>query len=335
MKKQILFFVFLLVILSATLLSCHHYSRNVPEIPQNELPKVQVKIHRYGKALFSIDLKNFKTGLQKIKPQFLPFLNANLNDTANINKLYRYVTDTQIRYVYHKTMKAFPRLNFEQQQLKEAFAHIKYYFPTYHLPKVYTYISNLYYQQPVMKQGNTVVIALDDYLGKNFQLYSDLNIPLYHRRCMTRKNIITDVMRVLYQQDFRQPFQPKTLLDNMMEAGKELYFLDAMLPNTPDTLKICYTGKQLQWIKKNKKAVWAVLVNNRFLYSTDYMLLIKMTQPGPFSDGFSHASPPALARWFGWQMVLKYMHKYPKTTLNQLFKMKNAQTLLIKSGYKP
>jgi hypothetical protein len=336
MKKQSIFSLLFLVSMSFGLVSCHHSQQNVPVVPENKLPKVQVKIHRYGKALFSINLKNFKAGLEKIQPEFLPFLNASLNDTANVNKLFRYVSDTQIQYVYHKTMKLFPNMNPEQRQLQSAFAHIKYYYPSYHLPQVYSYISDLYYEQPVMKQGNSVVIALDDYLGEKFPLYIDLNIPRYHRRCMTKENMVVDVVRTLYQGDFQpKKIYPKTLLDNMLEAGKALYFIDAMLPDIPDTLKVCYTGKQLQWMEKNKKAVWAVLVKNRFLYSSDYMLINKMTQPGPFSDGFSHASPPAMARWFGWQMARKYMHDHPKITLQQFLKMKDAQTFLEDSGYKP
>jgi len=335
MKKQLFFSFLLLLFLSVTLFSCRHANRNVPVVPHSKLPKVQVKIHRYGKVLFSQDLNNFQAGLKKIKPDFLPFLNANLNDTANVNQLYRYVTDTQIRYIYHKTMKTFPQLNREQQQLQSAFAHLKYYYPAFPVPKVYTYISNLYYKRPVMKQDNTVVVALDDYLGEKFPLYIDLNIPQYHRRCMTKENLVVDVVRTLYRYSFQQNIRPKTLLDNMMEAGKELYFLDAMLPDIPDTLKICYTQKQLKWMERNKKEVWAVMVKNRFLYSTDYMLINKMTQPGPFSDGFSHASPPAMARWFGWQMVRKYMQGHPKVTIQKLLKMRDAQTLLEDSGYKP
>ena len=333
--KRTFLSVFLLFFLLAVISSCGHSKREIPAVPERKLPKVQVNIHRYGKALFSLDLKNFKADLKKIKPEFLPFLNGNLNDTANIHKLYAYVTDTQIRYVYHKTIKVFPNLNRERQQLRSAFAHLKYYYPAYRLPEVYTYVSDLDYEQPVMKNDYAVVIALDDYLGKNFPLYTDLNIPLYHRRCMTKKNIAVDIVKTLYRQDFRQHFQPKTLLDNMMEGGKELYFLDVMLPDVPDTLKICYTQKQLQWMKQNKKAVWAVMVKNRFLYATGYMLINKMMQPGPFSDGFSHNSPPAMARWFGWQMVREYMWKHPKITLQQLLKMKDAQTLLEDSGYKP
>lgn len=335
MKKQFIFFLIFGFIVSAGLPSCQNPTHTVPVVPENKLPKVQVKIHRYGKALFGIQLKDFKAGLKKIQPDFLPFLNASLDDTANVNQLYRYVSDTQIQYVYHKTLQAFPNLNREQQQLQSAFAHLAYYYPGYALPEVYTYVSDLYYEHPVMKQGRSVVIALDDYLGAKFPLYTDLNIPRYHRRCMANENMVVDVVRTLYQNDFQQNIHSKTLLDNMLEAGKELYFVDAMLPEVADTLKICYSGSQLQWMEKNKKEVWAVIVRNRFLYSTDYMLINKMTQPGPFSDGFSHASPPAMARWFGWQMVRQYMKGHPKVTLQKLLKMKDAQTFLEDSGYKP
>ena len=335
-KRKVFFTGFLFTfILLLGLASCHSSRHNVPEIPESKLPKVQVIIHRYGKALFGLDRHHFQAGLKKLKPQFLPFLNADLNDTANVNRLYRYVTDTQILYVYHKTIAAFPQLKREEKQLSRAFAHLKYYYPAYRLPEVYSYVSDLYYEQPVMKQGQTVVIALDDYLGKDFPLYSDLNIPQYHRRCMVPAQIVPDIMRTLYRDDFQKNIHPKTLLDNMLEAGKALYFLDAVMPDVPDTIKICYTGKQLAWMQKNRKEVWAVLVRNRFLYSSDYMLINKMTQPGPFSDGFSHQSPPMMASWFGWQMVRQYMREHPQTTLEQLFKKKDAQQFLMDSGYKP
>ncbi len=335
MKKHIFISAIFFFGIAGMLTSCHQGQREIPVVPQSKLPRVQVKIHRYGKALFSLDTVHFKSALKKIKPEFLPFLNADLDDTAHINQLLRYVSDTQIRHIYHITLRKYPQLQTEEKALSSAFAHLKYYFPEYVLPDVYTYVSDLYYEQPVMKQGHTVVIALDDYLGENFPLYIDLNIPKYHRRCMVKQQMVPDVMRTLYQQDFYKNMHPKTLLDHMLEAGKKLYFLDAMLPAVPDTLKICYTGRQWQWMTKNRKEVWAVIVRNRFLYSSDYMLINKMTQPGPFSDGFSHDSPPAMGAWFGWQMVRKYMARHPKTTLEQLLKKRDAQQFLEDSGYKP
>jgi len=122
--KRTFLSVFLLFFLLVVMSSCGHSKRKIPAVPESKLPKVQVKIHRYEKALFGLNLKNFKTDLKKIKPEFLPFLNADLNDTANINKLLAYVTDTQIRYIYHKTIKVFPNLNRERQQLSSRHLHI-------------------------------------------------------------------------------------------------------------------------------------------------------------------------------------------------------------------
>ena len=122
--KRTFLSVFLLFFLLVVLASCRQSKRKIPVVPESKLPKVQVNIHRYGKALFRLDLKNFKADLKKIKPEFLPFLNADLDDTANVNKLYNYVTDTQISYVYQKTIKVFPNLNRERQQLRSAFAHL-------------------------------------------------------------------------------------------------------------------------------------------------------------------------------------------------------------------
>lgn len=315
--------------------SCSNRRTHGPVVPASKLPKTAVKIHRYGKALFSIDTLHFQEGLKKLKKQFSYFLDADLNDTANVNQLYRYVTDTNIMKVYQKTMEVYPNLNSLEKKLSSAFAHFKYYFPNYKLPQVFTYVSDLYYMHPILRRDSVLVIALDDYLGQDYQPYEDLNIPDYHRRCMQKAFIPIDVMNSLYSHYFYPSIPAGDVLAKMINAGKRLYFLDAMMPMTPDSVKIGYTGKQITWMENHKKDVWAVLVKNNLLYSTNYMAMNKLTEPGPFSDGFSRNSPAAMGNWFGWQIVRKYMSKYPKTTLQQLFNMKDAQNILQRSGYKP
>lgn len=334
MKKFVFpaIFVFTMLMLVQ---SCENQKAYGPEVPASLLPNVKVNIHRYGQALFSLDTLHFKAGLIKLKKSFPYFLDADLNDTANLNQLFNYVTDTEIIHIYHRTMKVFPKVNHLEQALGSAFSHLKYYFPKYQLPGVYTYVSDLYYEQPIIRRDSVLVIALDDYLGKDFLPYSWLNIPLYHRRCMQKAFIPVDVVRAIYNHNFKPPYHSGTLLDRMIELGKRLYFLDAMLPKVPDSLKICYTSRQMNWIEKYKRDVWAALIKNSLLYSTNYMMINKMSQPGPFSDGFSRNSPPAMAKWFGWQIVREFMVKHPKTTLLQLLKMKDSQAILQESGYKP
>lgn len=334
MKK---FPVFAVAMLSVVLLlqSCGHRRRYGPIVPASKLPKVTVEIHRYGKALFGLDTLHFQEGLKRLKKTFPYFLDANLNDTANVNQLYRYVTDTAIIHVYHHTMKVYPDLKRLERNLSSAFSHFKYYFPDYSLPKVYTYISDLYYEHPILRRDSVLVIALDDYLGQNYLPYEELNIPDYHRRCMQQAFISVDVMNAVYNHYFYPSIPAGDVLDRMINAGKRLYFLDAMMPMTPDSVKIGYSGNQIKWMEDYKKDVWAALIKDNLLYSTNYMVMNKLTRPGPFTNGFSRQSPGAMGNWFGWQIVRKYMSRYPKTTLKQLLNIKDAQNILQKSGYKP
>jgi len=315
--------------------SCSESGRKKPEVAVSKLPKIMLTIHRYGKALFEADTMDFATSLKALKKSFPYFLDADLDDTANVKKLYDYVADTQIIRIAKQTFAIYPELTKQEKLLGSAFAHLKYYFPNYSLPTVYTYISDLYFEQPVIKQDSVLIIALDDYLGPSYPLYAALNIPRYKTRCMQAKNIVPDVMRTLYLTDFKSNRRTSTLLDKMIENGKLLYFLDAVLPNFPDSLKICYTGRQMKWIEEHKQDVWAFLIANKMLYSTDYMAINELTQAGPFTKGFGNDSPPAIANYLGWQIVSAYMQRFSHTSLHQLFKMKDAQKLLKDSRYKP
>jgi hypothetical protein len=88
----------------------------------------------------------------------------------------------------------------------------------------------------------------------------------------------------------------KTLLDNMIFNGKILYLLDAMLPETDDSLIIAYKNSQLEWCKTNEAFIWAHLLENKLLYSTDHTSAEQVHERGPFYSGASAGNHrPALA----------------------------------------
>ncbi len=332
-KKNLFFGISVLLTVLMFTFSCKNENRY--DIPENELPQINIKIKRYGKALFEADTSNLKQELKKLQKRFPVFLAGDLDDTANFNQLYEYVTDTQIIKVYRKTVEVYPDLNDIEKQLSNAFAHLKYYFPGYKIPGVYTYVSDIRFEQPVIKADTLLIIALDDYLGKDCEFYPLFNIPRYKTRCMTRNNIAVDAMKEIYSVDFYHGNKTRTVLDRMIERGKQLYFLDITMPRLPDTLKICYTGKQLQWMKNRKKDAWAALIGNKLLYSTQFEAIRELTEEGPFSKGFGNNSAPAIGTWFGWQIVRAFMEKNKNVTPEQLFKITDAQKILEQSGYKP
>jgi uncharacterized protein YjaZ len=126
-----------------------------------------------------------------------------------------------------------------------------------------------------------------------------------------------------------------TLLDEMIEAGKRLYFVDAMIPATEDCYKIGYTQAQADWIIKNEAHVWAAIIENRMLYASDGQTIRLFMADGPFTAEFSKESPPRLGEWIGWQIVKRYMSNSDEVTLPQLMNETDAQKILTLSRYKP
>lgn len=328
--------LFVFLILSILFLnSCINGEKKPFFISTSELQEAEVEIHRYGKALFSLDTTQMKSGLKSIQNEFALFLGSNLDDEANVQQIYDFVSDTQLISIYKKTMEVYPNLEDTEEQISDAFSRYLYFFPEKKLPSVYTYISDMYFEKPVMQTDSALVVALDVYLGSSFPLYQQLGLPFYKVRCMEPSNLPVDVMKTLYFNELAPHSKQRTLLDRMIESGKLLLYLDAVLPDTPDSLKICYTGKKLEWARQNEENVWAFLVGNKLLYSTDYKTQVKLIQDGPFTTGFSNQSPSRLGVFIGWQIVKSYASRHPEVSLEQFLQMTDSQKILQKSGYKP
>ena len=326
----IFFFIALLFIQS-----CETRSFKGPKIDESLLEIGDVKIHRYGKALFEIDTTDFLSEVRSMQNEFPLFLGYDIGNSNKLLPLYEYVTDTQLISISKKTMEVYPDLISEENQLSDAFSRYHYFFPDKKIPVVYTYISDLYFEKPVIVDDSVVIIALDVYLGESFTKYRSLGLPYYKIRCMTPDNIVVDVMKSLYVANLNHRNKQKTSLDKMIAAGKLLYFLDAVLPDIPDSLKICYITDQMKWVEENKKNVWAFMVKNKLFYSADYKIQTKLMEDGPFTKGFSNDSPPRLGIWLGWKIVREYMDKHPNISLESLLKNEDAQVIFNQSGYKP
>jgi CheY-like chemotaxis protein len=124
-------------------------------------------------------------------------------------------------------------------------------------------------------------------------------------------------------------------IDKISVYEYDTILLDLMLPETPDTVKIGYTQKQLAWCRDNEKNIWAFLIDNELLYASGAETMRKFFTDGPFTHEFSRQAPARIGEWTGWQIVRSYMLKNPTVTPAQLFADDDAQSILIKSGYRP
>ncbi|MBN1198850.1 MAG: hypothetical protein JXA23_05830 [Bacteroidales bacterium] len=316
------------------LVSCRFSSSRL-QVDVSEVPLEEVVIHRYDQALFAIPLGQLQEGLMQIRPQFSFFLNTDLSDSLKINNLKEYLTNIRTIEFYTASRERFPELTNLEHDFTDAFRHLIYYFPDATIPRVYTYISGGEYEHPVQYVDSVLLIALDAYLGTGFTPYGADGLPLYKVARMEPDFILPDCIRILGEAYYPVIYPGNTLLDQMVDAGKRLYFLDAMIPDYPDRFKIAYTEKQMEWIKTNESQVWAAIIENQLLFASRGSIIRTFMADGPFTADFSPASPPRLGEYLGWRIVKAYMEENPEITLQGLIGENDTQKILSGSKYKP
>jgi hypothetical protein len=326
--------VVILVSLTLILLSsCSRDSRVKSAVQDVEIEKVNIK--RYELALFTVDTLQIKKELEQLQNDFGPFLNADLSDPANISRIQDFVSDTSVRSIYQITMDHYADLDFLEEELTLAFKHIRFYFPEWTAPEVYSYVSGLYYEVPVSYNGFELIIALDMYLGEDFKLYRKIGMPLYQIQQMNREKIVADCIEEIIRSVFVSDPPPGNLLDKMITEGKIIYLADKFIPLEDDENKIGFTKEQMKWCGQNEASMWAYFIENDLLFTTDPLLMKRFTNDGPFTAAFGKESPARAAVWVGWQITRSYMGRNKSSTPADLVMKHNSMEILQASGYKP
>ncbi|NOX48045.1 MAG: hypothetical protein GXO89_13810 [Chlorobi bacterium] len=324
-------FVFLIAIF---LFSCNSESGKL-DINIDDISIKPVHIKRYGQALFNIDKEHLKSELGKLQKEFPAFIGDDLVDTIKLMKVSNFINDPLLIDAAKECNKKFPDLSFLEDELTEAFKHLKYYFPDFEPPEVYSYISGFDHEYPIIYDGRMMLIALDMYLGPDYPPYEKLGVPMYRIQKFGKEFIVRDCVDQIAHTMMGNREHGRNILDLMVLQGKYLYFLDAILPNTSERIKIKYSKPQQEWAKKNETNLWAFIIENEVLYSTDKNVEKKLLLDAPFTSYFGNESPPRLGEWVGWKIVKRFMQNNPTVTLEDLLKDEDSQGILQKSRYKP
>jgi len=81
--------------------------------------------------------------------------------------------------------------------------------------------------------------------------------------------------------------------------------------------------------------MWATLIENKFLFSTDRFTIDKFILEGPFTKDFGRESPGRAAVWIGFRIVGAYMANNADVTLQQLMDDTDYMKILNQSTYNP
>jgi len=314
------------------------------KIPDVSKVNVDVKLERFEKDFFNADTTQMVVAFDGMNKKYQAFF---IDYVQNILALSppqdSMMKDAKFfiasyKPVYDSSLTIFKNFDAITNEIKKGMQFVKYYFPKYPLPKkVITFIGPMNsFQNLITPEG--LYVGLQLYMGKDFSWYNTDRFQVEYPKFVSRKfdqqyipvNCMKNIIEDLY------PTNPsgQTLVEQMVEAGKRLYLLDAFLPNTADTLKTGYTAEQLKGCYENEINIWGLFVNNDLLFTSDPALMKDYMNDAPNTAALGEKSPGLIGHFTGWQIVKKWMEKNDKKTLPDLMKTPPKQ-IFEESKYKP
>ena len=335
MKKfPVLFFVIFLF-------SCHQ-----SDIPDVSNIKIDLKVQRFEKDFFSIDTTKILPEMERLRLSYPNFINDFMNQILGFNSrsspdsVSKYVTlfIRDYRFVKDSATKIYADFEPIEKNIRKSLQFVKYYFPAYKPPsKVITFIGPFDGYSDVLT-SDALAVGLQLHMGKNFSFYkSDIAHDLFPDY-ITQKfepgyipvNCIKNIIDDLYP----DKSAGKPLVEQMVEKGKRLYLMDKFLPYSEDFRKIGYSEKQLSDCFKNEAVIWDFFLANDLLNNADQNIVKNYIGDSPKTQELGDDSPGNIGSFAGWQIVKKYVNKYPSISLEELMK-KDSREVYASSRYKP
>jgi len=305
------------------LFSCEQESQVEQDIEKID---VDFTVERFDKAFGNAtpdELPKLKAAFPFMFPKQYPdeFWEARMQDTLQ-------------QQLMTESSQIFDDFSQEKDDITRLFQHVKYYFPEFRIPRVITTTSSVDYRNKVIVTDTLVLISIDTYLGKDHKFYD--GISTYLKANFERNQMVVDLAAAYAEKQTYQTAR-KTLLDEMIYYGKQLYFKDIMIPFVSDGDKIGYTETQLEWAVENEWFIWNYFIGEELLYDTNAKLPSRFINPAPFSKFYleqvDNESPGRVGQYIGWQIVKSYMANNDVTIKSML----TAEPLEIfnNSKYKP
>ena len=276
------------------------------------------------------------------------FAESSINELPKLKKAYPFMfskkyedsywvarkEDTLQQQLYVEVEKVFQDFDDTENEIESLFNHLKYYFPEFNPPRVITALSDVDYRNKVYLTDTIALISIDTYLGSNHEFYG--GIQKFITQNLSKEQLVVDLANA-YAKKYIYQQQTKTLLDEMIYFGKQLYFKDLVIPFKTKSERIGYSAEQLNWALANESYIWRFFVEHELLFSTDSKLLNRFINSAPFSkfylEQIDRHSPPRLGQYIGWQIVKAYMNQNDVSLRDML--IASTEDIFNNSKFKP
>lgn len=327
------------VLLLLTFVSCNNDTeKEVPDVSDIE---VNVEVRRLEQEIFALKSKDeiVKYLIENPEIEHKYFLQAGLYPSRAylVDALWDFRQKVENDTLKLDADRIFGDFEKQKKEFEQAFKYIKYHFPDFVPPKIYTSVSgfaNWGFGGDVIDFGDFIVIGLDYFEGET-ATYRVPEVPNYILKRYSPNYLVPFTIQILSNRFNKVNANDRTVLSHMIAWGKAYEFVDEVLPYVPDTIKVAYTEQQLVEVNYNEGYIWSHFVENELLYKSERMAVKRYVDDRPTTSEISGESPGRIGRWLGWRIVGSYMKANPKITLSELMADDNANKILRQSKYKP
>jgi hypothetical protein len=341
------YFLAFLICTTLLLTSCENDPLKSVDVSEE---KIDFKSSRFDQKLFNVDFSNALAARQQLYQEYGEFLCDYMEVILQVAPCTPDSTFLALRpFVQHPNMSALEmeinkvhtaeEITKYDEGFADALKHWHHYFPDSIVPNVVYMNSGLNFS--AYSTDKNIGVGLDFFLGANDSITNLLPVdlfPNYFKEDMDPQFVVVNSVKDFcwHQCNKNGGNLPNSdLLNVIIQQGKVMYLLDALVPEVEDSTKMNWRKDQLEWAQKNEFKVWKEIAKQEVLFNKDGVQNLKWIDFGPFTnvEAVPQDSPPQLGIWVGWNIVRAYMKQHKEVTLSDLIKDKDMQKIL--AAYKP
>jgi hypothetical protein len=324
--------------------ACGHRSDH-PDISGISVPEIHIE--RFDTAFFNLDTNHIESGLYRLNQEYPDFTGDFVNNILGAGPLsdtsrvaFAAAREFLVSYLgIRDSLKSkYQRLDWLEQELRQGFRYIKYYFPQYQLPQKVVAFIGPFDGPGVAITSYDLAIGLQAYAGRNFSLYltgkgQDL-YPAYISRRFEPEYIDVNCVSAVAEDIFPDSSDSRPLIEQMIIKGRYWWLAGKLMPDAPDSITTGYSQAQLTWCAQNEADIWRFFLENTDLFTIDPDILKNYIGESPNTLGMPSGSPGNIGTWVGWKIVQKYMEGQSRLQPKDLMRVP-ARTIFEDSKYKP
>lgn len=183
---------------------------------------------------------------------------------------------------------------------------------------------------------NVMLIALNHYLGEDYEGYKGSIWPAYVRHEKTPGNLPYDMAEALVGSSYGYDGGDyATALSRMLYEGALIEAKMRLVKDATEAGALGYTAEQMDWFAHNERQIWETLITKKLIYDTSAETKARLVERAPATTIIAPFVPPRAGRYIGYAIVKSYLDRHPDTSLGELLSPSfyNRESTLVESGY--